>query len=166
MIWATVSFQSYFCWLIMVIWVKFLRISLAQHLKLTIGHLVQKYIWFNSTFELTECVSHYGVLTEIVFTDVFFPSILWNVCYIQSCSVVSDSLRPHGLWPARLLRPWVSQARTQEWVAISFSRGSSPPQGLNPGLLHCRQMLLSSEPPGKSDNENKCHQKWVLLIKH
>ena len=24
-----------------------------------------------------------------------------------------------------------------------------PTQGLNPGLLHCRQMLLPSEPPGK-----------------
>ena len=23
-----------------------------------------------------------------------------------SCSVVSDSLRPHGLWPTRFLRPW------------------------------------------------------------
>ena len=82
---------------IMVIWVKFLRLSLAQHLKFTIGHLIQKYIWFNSTFELTESVSHYGVLTEIVFTNVFFPSNLWNVCCIQSCSVVSDSLRPHEL---------------------------------------------------------------------
>ena len=46
-------------------------------------------------------------------------------------SVVSDSLRPHGLLQARLL----------EWVAFPFSRGSSPTQGSNPGLLHCRQIL-------------------------
>ena len=32
------------------------------------------------------------------------------------------------------------QARILEWVAISFSRGSSW-QGLNQGLLHCRQTL-------------------------
>ena len=28
-----------------------------------------------------------------------------------------------------------------EWVAISFSRGIFPTQGLNRGLLHCRQTL-------------------------
>ena len=35
----------------------------------------------------------------------------------------------------------ISQARILEWVAISFSRGIFPTQGLNAGLLHCRQML-------------------------
>ena len=53
-----------------------------------------------------------------------------------SRSVVSDSLWPHGLY--RLFRPWdfpgkntgvgchgIFQARILEWVAISFSRGSS-----------------------------------------
>ena len=33
----------------------------------------------------------------------------------------------------------ILQARTLEWVAILFSRGSS--QGLNPHLAHCRQIL-------------------------
>ena len=32
-------------------------------------------------------------------------------------------------------------ARILEWVAISFSRGSSLTQGSNLDLLHCRQML-------------------------
>ena len=44
----------------------------------------------------------------------------------------------------------IFQARVLEWVAISFSRGIFPTQGLNPGLPHCRQTLLPSEPPGKS----------------
>ena len=35
----------------------------------------------------------------------------------------------------------VLQARIQEWVAIPFSRGIFPTQGLNLGLLHCRQIL-------------------------
>ena len=30
----------------------------------------------------------------------------------------------------------ISQARILEWVAISFSRGSAPSQGLSPHLLH------------------------------
>ena len=43
----------------------------------------------------------------------------------ESCSLVSGFLRPHGLQPTRLFHPWIFQARILEWVAISFSRGSS-----------------------------------------
>ena len=35
----------------------------------------------------------------------------------------------------------ILQARVLQWVAISFSRGMFPTQGLNPGLSHCRQTL-------------------------
>ena len=35
----------------------------------------------------------------------------------------------------------ILQARILEWVAIPFSRGPALTQGLNPGLLHCRQIL-------------------------
>ena len=42
--------------------------------------------------------------------------------YAQSLQlVVSDSLRPHGPWPARTPVHGILQARTLEWVAISFS---------------------------------------------
>ena len=56
----------------------------------------------------------------------------------------------------------ILQAELLEWVAIPISRGDFPTQGLNPGLLHCRQILyplshqgspnkyyyyLTSEPP-------------------
>ena len=37
-----------------------------------------------------------------------------------ACSVKSDSLQP-----TKLLCPWIFQARILQWVAISFSRGSS-----------------------------------------
>ena len=44
----------------------------------------------------------------------------------------------------------ILQARILEWVAMPFSRGSSPPrQGLNQGLLHWQTDSLPSEPPGK-----------------
>ena len=39
----------------------------------------------------------------------------------------------------------IFQARILEWVAISFSRGFFPTQGLNsrlPHLLHCKQILF------------------------
>ena len=45
----------------------------------------------------------------------------------------------------------ILQARTLEWVAFPFFRGSSR-LGSNLGLLHCRQILLPSEPLGKPHN--------------
>ena len=55
--------------------------------------------------------------------------------FVLSCSVLSDSLRLHGLWPTRLLCLWYypsiqypSIPGILEWVAISSSRGSSQPR--------------------------------------
>ena len=52
-----------------------------------------------------------------------------TLCDPMDCSLPGFSI--HGIF----------QARVPEWVAISFSRASSPTQGSNPGLPHCRQML-------------------------
>ena len=43
------------------------------------------------------------------------------VCCCCVASVVSDSVRPHRRQPTRLPIPGILQARTLEWVAISFS---------------------------------------------
>ena len=48
----------------------------------------------------------------------FFLSLKWSV----SCSVVSDSLRPHGLCPLFSSVHRVFQARILGWVTIPFSR--------------------------------------------
>ena len=40
--------------------------------------------------------------------------------------------------------------RVLELAAIPFSPGDFPNSGINPGLLHCRQILLPSESPGKA----------------
>ena len=63
------------------------------------------------------------------------------VCVCVCGSVVCDSLQSYGLYPTRLLCPWIFQARILEWVAISFSDGIFPTQGSNSGLLHCRKIL-------------------------
>ena len=51
-----------------------------------------------------------------------FPSFSF-ICESESCSVVSDSLRLHGLLHGIL------QARILEWAAFPFYRGSSQPRG-------------------------------------
>ena len=54
----------------------------------------------------------------------------------ESHSVVSDSLRPHGLYS-----PWNSLGQNTGVGCHSLLQGIFPTQGLNPGGLHCRQIL-------------------------
>ena len=56
-------------------------------------------------------------------------------------SVMSDSLQPHGLQPTRLLHPWDSPGKNTGVGCHFLLQGIFPTQGLNPGLLHCRQIL-------------------------
>ena len=63
-----------------------------------------------------------------------------------SHSVVSESLWPHRLQPTRLLHPWDFPGKST-WVGCHFLlQGIFPTQGSNPGLPHCRQMFLPTEP--------------------
>ena len=63
-----------------------------------------------------------------------------------SRSVVSNSLRPRGLQPTRLLCPWDAPGKNTGVGCHSLLQGIFPTQGSNPGLSHCRQIL---EQPGK-----------------
>ena len=54
----------------------------------------------------------------------------------ESHSVVSDSLRPHGLYSL-----WDFPRQNTGVGSLSLLQGIFPIQGLNPGLLHCRQIL-------------------------
>ena len=61
-----------------------------------------------------------------------------------SRSVVSNSLRLQGLWPARLLCPWNSPGKNTGVGCPALLQGIFLTQGLNPCLLcllHCRQIL-------------------------
>ena len=55
---------------------------------------------------------------------------------LHACSVVSDSFRPHGLQPARLLGPWNSPGRNTGRGCHSLLQGIFPTQGSNTCLLH------------------------------
>ena len=58
-----------------------------------------------------------------------------------TCLVVSNSSRSHGLWPARLLCPWNSPGKNTGVGCHFLLQGIFQTQGLNLGLLHCRQIL-------------------------
>ena len=61
---------------------------------------------------------------------------------------MSNSVRPYGQQPTRLLCPWVLQARTLEWVAISFSNACMHAKSLQSRPTLCDPM--DSSPPGSS----------------
>ena len=73
-----------------------------------------------------------------------------HMCHVLfSCSVVSDSLRPHGLQPTRLLCPW-GLSRQEYWSGLPYL----PPGDLpNPGMeLRSPALQVDSLPaelPGK-----------------
>ena len=54
----------------------------------------------------------------------------------ESRSVVSNSLRPYGLYS-----PWNSLDQNTRVGSLSLLQGIFPTQGSNLGLLHCRQIL-------------------------
>ena len=58
----------------------------------------------------------------------FTSSTTWEAPYKAptsiSHSVMFNFFQPHGLQTARFLYPWILQARTAEWVAIPFFKGS------------------------------------------
>ena len=71
-----------------------------------------------------------------------FPTIsIVTVCVCVCYLVMSDSLQPHGLQSARLLCPWNSPSKNTGVGCCCCLWGIFYPQGLNPDLLHCRQIL-------------------------
>ena len=58
-----------------------------------------------------------------------------------SCYVVSDSLQPHGLYPASLLCPWDFPGKNTGVGCHFLLQGIFPTEGSNLGLLHCRRIL-------------------------
>ena len=94
------------------------------------GEGVEKREFFYTVSGNINFCNHYGEQYDI---DIEVAQSCPTLCYPMGCSLPGSSV--HGIFQARVL----------EWVAISFSRGSSQPrdqtQGSNPGLPHCRQTL-------------------------
>ena len=76
------------------------------------------------------------------FHSLLVPFLVWELSEVaQSCLFATP-------WTAACQAPlFMGFSRQQYWSGLPFpSPGDLP----NPGLPHCRQMLLLSEPPGKS----------------
>ena len=94
-----------------------------------------------------------------------------TVCMYVSCSVMSDSLWPRALQPARVLCPWNSSDKHTGLGCHSLLQGIIPTQGLNPGLLPCGQILYSLSHQGSHEDHTlhlyvKISMKCKILYIH
>ena len=102
------------------------------------------------------CGSHHPALCAGGDIQILLPRWLsgkasvcqrWSAC----CLVVSDSLQPYGLLPARLLCPWGFPGKKAGVGCQALLQRIFPTQGLNPHLLHLLHWQgdsLPLTPPG------------------
>ena len=69
----------------------------------------------------------------------FFIFLMLVKCESESCSVVSDSLQPYGLYS-----PWNFPGQNTAVGSLSLLQGIFPTQLLHWSLLHCRQIFFFS----------------------
>ena len=83
-----------------------------------------------------------GLKTGVAWSDMHFKVLTLTSEWVSECrSVVSDSLRPHELYPTRLLHPWDFPGKNTGVGYHFLLQEIFPTQGLNRGLPHCRQTL-------------------------
>ena len=82
-------------------------------------------------------------------------------CAVLSRSVMSDSLRLHGLQPSRLLCPWDSPGKNTGVGCHVLLQGIFPTQESKPGLPHCKWILYCLSHQG-----NPTKPLLLLLLSH
>ena len=75
----------------------------------------------------------------------------------ESHSVMSDSLRPHGLYS-----PWNSPGQNTGVGSFSLLQGIFPTQGSNSGLPHCKQILYQLNHERSPYKWSKSTSLWTL----
>ena len=117
------------------------------------------------------CMPGEGSLGEIDWVPLLFT---WNyhnivnwLCAVLSRSVVSDSLQPRGLQPARIFRPW-RFSRQEYCSGLPFPPpGDLPNPGIEPSSPSLQVDSLPTKPPGKAKNTGVAslsHLQAIFLV--
>ena len=112
----------------------------------TINEYHNVWLDYSSKIKVEETEVHNCQITPTVFCFCFsFPSYLVCVC----CSIMTDSLRPRGLWPASRLCPW-GFSRQEYWSGLPCPPpGDLPNSGIQPKSPGLQADSLPSELPRK-----------------
>ena len=117
------------------------------------------------SFNLRHFLKIHFTLKERNFLQAKWGSlvVVWSPSLIQL-------FRPHGLQPARLLCPWDSAGKNTGVSCHSLLQGIFPTQEMNPGLLHCRQILYrlsyKGSPTLSQGLQNICYTLGGRLAPH
>ena len=116
---------------------------------------------FKHSLEPTRPLPQFHGAWELLSGKISFSVELWEnnqravfsfyvcVCVCVSCSVVSDSLRPHGLCPPDSSVHGI--LRQEYWIGVPFPPpGDLPDPGIQPGSPELYAGSLPSEPLGSS----------------
>ena len=90
-----------------------------------------------------------------------FHNLSFTLMYSVSHSVVSSSLRSHGLKPTRLLYPWNSPGKNSGMGSCSLLQGIFQIQGSTP-VSHIAGRFFSSGSPGQPHID--IYQGYFMLI--
>ena len=116
------------------------------------------------TQRIQKAKSH-SVSTYLEVRGQIWTSYSWSLCifpitlkakikWTSSCSVVSNSLQPHGLYS-----PWNPLGQSTGPGSLSLLQGIFLTQGLNTGLQRCRQILYRL-----SHQESPRILEWVAYL--
>ena len=140
-------------WAASIRWPKYLSFSISPSNEYSVL-MSFKIDWFGLAVIQTEKMHKlqvYFCTNPCVFTS-------WTC---ESCSVVPDSLRLHGLHS-----PWNSPGQNTRVGSLFLLQGILPTQGSNPGLPHCRRILYQLSYQGSPSwtylVPNRQLKKWVF----
>ena len=109
-------------------------------------------------------------ISNFKYTNTYFKlfeSQNWSFLFGKwkwSRSVMSNSFRPHGLEPSRLLHPWNFPGKDTGVGCYLHLQGIFLSQGLNLGFPHCRQTLYHLSHQGSPNPTNIRLNQLKLLI--
>ena len=123
----------------------------------------------NNSRKLIEYAAHWQLFTQhLLCIYSYLHSIYIVLGIIVSRSVMSSSLRFHGLQAAKLLCLWNFPGKNTGVGSHSLLQVIFLTQGSNPGLLHGRQILysLSYEGSPQCRDELKCTVGYKQMLYH
>ena len=82
---------------------------------------------------------------------------------VRACSVMSNSLWPHGLQPTRILCPWDSPGKNAGEGCHFLLQGIFPTQGSNPHLLRLLHWQADSLPLSHLGSPVSIWYTWAIL---
>ena len=114
------------------VWLAFCYLQIRVLCCLVCCHLLHYCEWLMDSIYLGCAILTFSLLHSWLHYFNFPPSPSES----ESCSVVSDSLRPH-----RVSSPWNSPHQDTGVGSLSLLQRIFQTQGSNPGLPHCRWIL-------------------------